>query len=83
MQHSQEQAFRPVPQRVDFLVERASCPFLKRLLTMVQHLSKSYIVGRLCFGMSIAPMPATPTAGWETSSRLTATGSHTILDFRF
>jgi len=26
---------------------------------------------------------ATPNAGWETSSRLTATGGHTILDFRF
>ncbi|MEG4861408.1 hypothetical protein QUB75_23495 [Microcoleus sp. K1-B6] len=73
----------PVPQRVDFLVERARCPFLKGLLTMVQHLSKSYIAGSLCFGMSIAPMPATPNAGWETSSRLTATGGHTILGLRF
>ncbi|MEG4305312.1 hypothetical protein QUB16_21745 [Microcoleus sp. D3_18a_C4] len=25
MHHSQEQAFRPVPQRVNFLVEQASC----------------------------------------------------------
>ncbi|MEG4072581.1 hypothetical protein QUA30_07785 [Microcoleus sp. Pol14C2] len=32
--------------------------------------------------MSIAPVPATPHAGWETSSRLTAAGGHTILDFR-
>jgi hypothetical protein len=29
----------PVPQRVDFLVEWASCPFIKGLLTMVQHLN--------------------------------------------
>ncbi|MEG3896179.1 MULTISPECIES: hypothetical protein [unclassified Microcoleus] len=41
------------------------------------------MTGSLCFGMSIAPVPATPNAGWETSSRLTATGGHTILDFRF
>ncbi|MEG3932275.1 MULTISPECIES: hypothetical protein [unclassified Microcoleus] len=46
---------------------------------MVQHLSKSYIAGRLCFGMSIAPMPATPNAGWETSSRLTATGGQNLV----
>ncbi|MEG3966509.1 hypothetical protein QUA00_02480 [Microcoleus sp. T2B6] len=29
----------PVPQRVNFLVEQASCLFLKSLLRMVQHLS--------------------------------------------
>ncbi|WP_333321095.1 hypothetical protein [Microcoleus sp. B4-C1] len=29
----------PVPQRVNFLVEQASCLFLKSLLIMVQHLS--------------------------------------------
>ncbi|MEG4344253.1 hypothetical protein QUB70_13310 [Microcoleus sp. A003_D6] len=50
---------------------------------MVQHLSKSYIASSLCFGMSIAPMPATRNAGWETSSRLAAAAGHTILDFRF
>ncbi|MEG4306627.1 hypothetical protein QUB16_28550 [Microcoleus sp. D3_18a_C4] len=28
----------PVPQRVNFLVEQASCLFIKSLLRMVQHL---------------------------------------------
>ncbi|MEG3904399.1 hypothetical protein QT987_20715 [Microcoleus sp. SVA1B4] len=29
----------PVPQRVNFLVEQASCLFIQSLLRMVQHLS--------------------------------------------
>ncbi|MEG3924502.1 MULTISPECIES: hypothetical protein [unclassified Microcoleus] len=29
----------PVPQRVNFLVEQASCLFIKSLLRMMQHLS--------------------------------------------
>ncbi len=32
----------PVPQRVNFLVEQASCLFLKSLLRMVQHLRSSF-----------------------------------------
>ncbi len=32
LQHSQEQAFRPVPQRVNFLVEQAGKPFHKKLI---------------------------------------------------
>ncbi|MEG4303363.1 hypothetical protein QUB16_11655 [Microcoleus sp. D3_18a_C4] len=32
MHHSEEQAFRPVPQRVDFLVEQAEKPVHKRLI---------------------------------------------------
>ncbi|MEG4307038.1 hypothetical protein QUB16_30685 [Microcoleus sp. D3_18a_C4] len=32
MHHSQEQAFRPVPQRVNFLVEQAGKPVPKKLI---------------------------------------------------
>ena len=32
MHHSQEQAFRPVPQRVNFLVEQAGKPVHKKLI---------------------------------------------------
>ncbi|MEG4524448.1 hypothetical protein, partial [Microcoleus sp. C2D2] len=38
-QYSRLTGKMPVPQRVDFLVERASCPFIKGLLTMLQHLN--------------------------------------------
>jgi hypothetical protein len=32
LHHSQEQAFRPVPQRVNFLVEQAGKPVHKKLI---------------------------------------------------
>jgi hypothetical protein len=41
LHHSQEQAFRPVPQRMDFLVGWASSPPVKGLLRMVQDQSFS------------------------------------------
>jgi len=43
----------PVPQKVDFLVERASCPFIKGLLTMVQHLNFNRL-------LLLAPWVSTP-----------------------
>ena len=36
----------PVPQRVNFLVEQASCLVIKSLLRMVQHLSLN-LVGKI------------------------------------
>ena len=41
LHHSQEQAFRPVPQENSLFVEQASCLLIKSLLRTVQHLSRN------------------------------------------
>jgi hypothetical protein len=49
LHHSQEQAFRPVPQKFNFLVGWASRPSVKGLLTLLLLLIVYYYAGQSVF----------------------------------